>query len=165
MKAVWSQGQRKRRIAHLARDCPLNRRCAIFCIAESLSFFLHGDKDGGVLFTVAKSDIKFGTQPGRILGFSSIGVLKTPHLSKKVVRVINVRKNWHQQSMAASLEQEKFFADGCYHVNSFFCLCRRMGNTEAPCERWIGSWKYLYHPTQGPTPTTLCQRVRMIASG
>ena len=58
MKAVWSQGQRKRRIAHLARDSLFNRRCAIFCIAESLSFFLHGDKDGGVLFTVAKSDIK-----------------------------------------------------------------------------------------------------------
>ena len=84
---------------------------------------------------------------------------------KKVVRVINARHEWDQSSMAASLEQDQFFADGCYHVNSIFCLCRRMGNTEAPCERWIGSWKYLYYPTQGPTTTTLCQRARIVAAG
>ena len=60
-----------------------------------------------------------------------------------------------QQQVAASLEQCADFAAGCYYINSWFCRCRRVGSTEAPCERWVGCLKYLYNSITGPTTTTL----------
>ncbi len=61
--------------------------------------------------------------------------------------------------------QNRYFSDGCYHVNAFFCLSRRFGSTEAPCERWIGHLKYLFDVVQGPTTSTLLQRLRARAHG
>ena len=70
-----------------------------------------------------------------------------------------------QQRLAASLEQCADFARGCYYVNDWFCRCRRVGSTEAPCERWVGCLKYLYNPITGPTTTTLTERCRMRLAG
>ena len=62
--------------------------------------------------------------------------------------------------MAATFEQDRHFADGCYHVNAFFCLSRRTGSTESPCERFIGQTKYLFNAVQGTTTTALVHRLR-----
>ncbi len=94
-----------------------------------------------------------------------IAVLQGPRLRGRVVRVVAEKREWDQLEITASLEQDSFFATGCYYVNALFCLSRRFGSTEAPCERWIGGLKYLYHPVQGPTTTTLVQRLRARAAG
>ena len=50
-------------------------------------------------------------------------------------------------------------------MNTFFCLPRRFGSTESPCERFIGETKYLFDPAQGPTSTALVQRLRARTHG
>ena len=67
--------------------------------------------------------------------------------------------------MAATMEQDRHFAEGCYHVNAFFCLSRRFGSTESPCERFIGETKHLFDAVQGPTTTAMVQRLRARTHG
>ena len=88
-------------------------------------------------------------------------MLRSPRLRGRLVHVVRVKWKWGQCEIAIDLEQSRYFADGCYHVNSLFCLSRRFGSTEAACERWIGGLKYL----QGPTTTTLVQRLRARVAG
>ncbi len=102
--------------------------------------------------------------PGAVVA-SRLAVLRTPRLRGRVVHVLHPVLEWDQREMAASLEQNRYFSDGCYHMNRLFCLARRFGSTEAPVERWVGGLKYLFDPIQGPTTTTLVQRLRLRAFG
>ncbi len=40
-----------------------------------------------------------------------------------------------------------------------------MEMVEAPCEQWMGQLKYLYNPVQGPTTSTMVQRLRARCAG
>ncbi len=104
-------------------------------------------------------------RPDRVSFVGRIAALHGPRLRGRVVRVIREKREWDQGEITASLEQDSSFATGCYYVNALFCLSRRFGSTEAPCERLIGGLKYLYHPVQGPTTTALVQRLRARAAG
>ncbi|MCP4242469.1 MAG: hypothetical protein GY772_18090, partial [bacterium] len=64
-----------------------------------------------------------------------VATLRAPRLRGRVVRVVQEKRDWDQLEITASLEQDSFFATGCYYVNALFCLSRRFGSTEAPCER------------------------------
>jgi hypothetical protein len=59
-----------------------------------------------------------------------IGVVRSKHCRKKLVVVESVVRELDQKMVAASLEQDAHFAEECYHVNSFFCRCRRIGVSE-----------------------------------
>ena len=101
----------------------------------------------------------------KVADAGKLAILRSRSLRGRCVRVLAVDYEWDQQAITASLEHNKRFAEGCWHVNDMFCLTRRFGSTEASCERWIGNLKYLYHPVQGPTTTALCQRLRARAAG
>ena len=91
--------------------------------------------------------------------------LKTSRLRGRVVRILQARLRMDLRAIAASLEQDKRFSDGCWHCNRLFHRCRRLLGTEAPCESWIGYMKHMYSDVQGPTVTTLARRVRLGLAG
>ena len=145
---------------------PVIQRFFGYWIVDTLLCFLHGDK--GHAFSVSRKALRLpgnSTAAGRFAAGSGVAVLRSPRLHGRLVRVVRVKREWDQCEIAADLEQSRYFADGCYHVNSLFCLSRRFGSTEAACERWIGGLKYLFHPVQGPTTTTLVQRLRARVAG
>lgn len=152
------------------RPAEQDRRSLGYAILIKVLSFLTGQQPGMFQegFHVAPNDIDIFPRPHR-LGAGAwgcgLGKLRGPMLRGRLVSIISIQRAWDQREIAASLEQDRSFADGCYHLNSLFCLSRRFGNTEAPCERWIGNMKYMYHPVQGPTTTTLCQRLRARAAG
>ena len=92
-------------------------------------------------------------------------VLRSKHHKKRLVIVCSVIREINQQAVAAALEQDSAFAEHCWHINTVFARCRRIMNTEAPCERWVGALKYLYNPIHGSTTTTLTKRLRARLAG
>ncbi len=83
-------------------------------------------------FRIRASDLCGGPfEPGDVAKARRRRGLST-HMFRRVYIVSCVRV-MDQQRVAASLEQSVDFADGCYYVNSWFCRCRRVGSTEAPC--------------------------------
>jgi len=72
------------------------------------------------------------------VGAGTLAILGSRQLRGRRVRVLAAEHEWDQRAIAASLEHNKRFAEGCWHVNAMFCLTRRFGSTEASCERWIG---------------------------
>ncbi len=148
---------------HLRRSWPEEQRFLVYHIAGLVHSFMVEDLSTSFLVPKDAIHVKRGLGPGPT--GRGIGVLRSPKLRHRLVHIVHCERGWDQREIAASLEQDGAFAAGCYHVNSFFCLSRRFGSTEAPCERWIGAMKYLFHPVQGPTTTTLCQRLRARAAG
>ena len=110
---------------------PVIQRFFGYWIADTLFSFLHGDK--GHAFSVSRKALRLpgnSTAAGRFAAGSGVAALRSPRLRGRLVRVVRVKREWDQYEIAADLEQSRYFADGCYHVNSLFCLSRRFGSTE-----------------------------------
>ena len=161
-QACHGPRRRPRRTARQRRAAlPLSARMGSVKLADLIHQWLHGGTSPN--FRVPLDSISIYQSGDDVVG--SIGVLRTPRLRGRCVRVIAEERHWDQRAIASALEQNRYFADGCYYVNAMFCLSRRFGSTEAPCERWIGGLTYLFHPVQGPTMSTLVQRLRARAAG
>ena len=159
-------------LQHVNRDMPPARRAAIVWIAVKLMEFL-GVSGPHTSFAVRPEHI-------RLLGRERddlprvrptykhpvMATLRTPRLRKRIVLMVGSRRSCDQREITASLENERYFAEGgLYNVNSMFCLARRMGSTEQPCEKWVGCLKLLFSARHRPTATSLAQRAKMHASG
>ena len=154
------------------RDMPPARRAAIVWIAVKLMEFL-GPSGAHTSFAVPPEHIHLSGRERDDLPrvrptykHPVMATLRTPQLRKRIVLMVGLRRSCDQREITASLENERYFAEGgLYNVNSMFCLARRMGSTEQPCEKWVGSLKLLYSVRHRPTATTLAQRAKMHASG
>ena len=70
-----------------------------------------------------------------------------------------------ERRLAADLEQNPLFSQGCWHCARLFHRCRRLTGTEAPVESWVGEVKRLWDPVQGGAAATLANRLFLRVCG
>ncbi len=92
-------------------------------IANLLHGFLFSG-NGLADFKVLANEVR-RVEPG--IGMTT---LRTRLLKRRVVLIVSTERVVNQTQMAADLEQDNMFANGCWHINRLFCFCRRMGCTE-----------------------------------
>ena len=148
--------RRTARPSQIALHWPRDLRLLMHKLLSDLQVFTIGLDEP---FSVRASELRQGT------GRQCVATIRTPRLRGRVVRIVGRAWEWDTRRITASLEQDAHFAAGCYHMNSFFCLCRRFGKTSSACERWGHDFKYLWDTEMGPTTTTLIRRLRARLGG
>ena len=64
-----------------------------------------------------------------------------------------------ERRLAADLEQNPLFSQGCWHCARLLHRCRRLTGAEAPVESWVGEVKRLWDPVQGGAAATLANQL------
>ena len=67
-----------------------------------------------------------------------------------------------ERRLAADLEQNPLFSQGCWHCARLFHRCRRLTGT---VESWVGEVKRLWDPVQGGAAATLANRLFLRVCG
>ena len=93
------------------------------------------------------------------------GRLETPPYEEKIDFLRSTCWAWDQRAVTASIEHESDFNKSCWHITRMFCLSAAFACKESPCESWFSQLKYIYHPVQGPSTSTLARRLRARCAG